>query len=74
MKSIFEMLVLTRREQRVVVVIVLVMILIVAFVRFRSGGPSQQAYPTLKTMGKDGTVSSRLTDEDGSARTRVEGE
>jgi hypothetical protein len=65
MKSIFDMLVLTPREQRVVIAIVLIMMLAAAFVHHRMV-IEKQALPRLKTMDQEGTVSTSLRDDAGS--------
>ncbi|MEP6685251.1 MAG: hypothetical protein ABJB22_00615 [Verrucomicrobiota bacterium] len=62
MKRLFEMLVLTRREQRVVIAIVLIVMLVAAVVHYRTV-TARQALPRLKTMDPTGEVKTHLTDE-----------
>lgn len=65
MKRFFDLLVLTRREQRVLVAIVLAVMLAAAVVHYRSIS-GRQALPRMKTMDQTGEVKTQLTDDAGS--------
>jgi hypothetical protein len=65
MKRYLDMLVLTRREQRVVIAIVLAVMLFAAVLHHRRVA-GKEAFPRLKTMDQTGDEKTRLTDEAGS--------
>jgi len=62
MKRFFDMLVLTRREQRVVTAIVLVVMLAAAVVHYRKV-IERQALSRMNTMEQTGEVKTQLTDD-----------
>ena len=62
MKRFFDMLVLTRREQRVVIAIILVVMLTAAVLHYRRVA-GKEALPSLKTMDQTGDEKTQLTDE-----------
>jgi hypothetical protein len=62
MKRFFDLLVLTRREQRVVIAIVLLAIVVAAVVHYRMSY-TQRPLPRLQTMDPTGEIKTRLSDE-----------
>ncbi len=65
MKRFFDMLVLTRREQRLVIAIVLVVMIVTAVAHYRMAS-GRRTLPHLKTMDQTGDVKTQLSDDAGS--------